>query len=363
MEREIIEQEIELRAETIIPFPKDKYYTKEEVDGLLDDKADETVVDGIMVDINNIEEEMSGLQEEITINNKLSSDLVDDTNKTNKFVTSAEKTTWNNKSDFSGDYNDLSNKPTIPTVPTNVSAFTNDAGYTTNTGTITSIKMNGSTISTSGEADLGTVIIDISGKQDTLVSGTNIKTINNESVLGAGNIAISGGSSMSYDSGTSFELSGKNPGVYTLADGSRYVKIYYNNVDKTGNIKLFNNTIYVYKSYSSASDGEIFAMYLPMTFDYDVDNGNYFIKNVGITYVKKYNNNVLIEDGTKWNFKYASLTDNSTISGLYTFNTLPQSSVAPISNNDLVNKSYVDGLVGNINTVLATLTTVSGGGN
>lgn len=30
---------------------------------------------------------------------------------------------------FSGDYNDLTNKPTIPTVPTNVSAFTNDAGY------------------------------------------------------------------------------------------------------------------------------------------------------------------------------------------------------------------------------------------
>lgn len=30
----------------------------------------------------------------------------------------------------SGDYNDLSNKPTIPTVPTNVSAFNNDASYT-----------------------------------------------------------------------------------------------------------------------------------------------------------------------------------------------------------------------------------------
>ena len=32
---------------------------------------------------------------------------------------------------FSGNYNDLTNKPTIPTVPTNVSAFTNDAGYLT----------------------------------------------------------------------------------------------------------------------------------------------------------------------------------------------------------------------------------------
>ena len=33
---------------------------------------------------------------------------------------------------ISGNYNDLTNKPTIPTIPTNVSAFTNDAGYITN---------------------------------------------------------------------------------------------------------------------------------------------------------------------------------------------------------------------------------------
>ena len=32
---------------------------------------------------------------------------------------------------FSGNYNDLTNKPTIPTVPTNISSFTNDAGYLT----------------------------------------------------------------------------------------------------------------------------------------------------------------------------------------------------------------------------------------
>ena len=31
----------------------------------------------------------------------------------------------------SGSYDDLTNKPTIPTVPTDVSAFTNDAGYIT----------------------------------------------------------------------------------------------------------------------------------------------------------------------------------------------------------------------------------------
>ena len=34
---------------------------------------------------------------------------------------------------FSGDYNDLSNLPAIPSIPSNVSAFTNDAGYVSNT--------------------------------------------------------------------------------------------------------------------------------------------------------------------------------------------------------------------------------------
>ena len=35
----------------------------------------------------------------------------------------------------------------------------------------------------------------IKGKQDNLVSGTNIKTINSQSLLGSGNIVISGGGS------------------------------------------------------------------------------------------------------------------------------------------------------------------------
>lgn len=57
----------------------------------------------------------------------------------------------------SGNYNDLINKPTIPDV-----------------------------------SDLATKQ-EIAGKQDTLVSGTNIKTINGNSVLGAGDITIQAG--------------------------------------------------------------------------------------------------------------------------------------------------------------------------
>ena len=66
---------------------------------------------------------MSNYQTLITSTNKLDADLVNDSSSTNKFVTAADKTTWNNK-------------------------------------------------------------------QDTLVSGTNIKTINNNSILGSGNISV-----------------------------------------------------------------------------------------------------------------------------------------------------------------------------
>ncbi len=90
---------------------------------------------------------VDGLQTEITETNKLSADLVDDSTSVNKFVTSAEKNTWNGKQDAisdlatiragaskgatavqpadlakvatSGSYNDLSNKPTIPAAQVN----------------------------------------------------------------------------------------------------------------------------------------------------------------------------------------------------------------------------------------------------
>ena len=46
----------------------------------------------------------------------------------------------------------------------------------------------------------------IDEKQDTLVSGTNIKTINNESILGSGNITIQGGSGSSVIGTGSFSI-------------------------------------------------------------------------------------------------------------------------------------------------------------
>lgn len=94
-------------------------------------------------------------------------------------ITSNDITNWNGKSTFSGSYNDLTNKPTIPT---KLSDLTDDLGSNP----------------THTHSQYLTSHQSLSSKQDVLVSGTNIKTINNQSILGSGNITISGGSSSPY---------------------------------------------------------------------------------------------------------------------------------------------------------------------
>lgn len=178
---------------------------------------------------------VSGLQTEITTTNKLSSDLVDDTDKTNKFVTAAEKSTWNGKQDAindlstirenasagasasstisgygdvvthdasefatstqggkadtavqpsdlstvatSGDYNDLLNKPTIPDVTTKA----DKVAIATN-GNFAGLDANGNlTDSGSKASDFLTQHQDISGKEDITNKTTAITSENKSS--------------------------------------------------------------------------------------------------------------------------------------------------------------------------------------
>lgn len=71
-------------------------------------------------------------------------------------------------------------------VPTKVSDLSNDAGYQTAEDI------------TSATKDLATKT-ELEGKQDVLVSGTSIKTVNGNSILGEGNIEIQGGSTVTVD--------------------------------------------------------------------------------------------------------------------------------------------------------------------
>lgn len=61
-----------------------------------------TLQNGTTIDIP-VGDLISGLQTEITENNKLNADLVDDSTSTNKFVTASDITTWNGKQDVISD--------------------------------------------------------------------------------------------------------------------------------------------------------------------------------------------------------------------------------------------------------------------
>ncbi len=85
---------------------------------------------------------------------------------------------------FDGSYTSLSNTPEIPD---STSQLVNDSNFVTSNEVSTEIQTA------------------ISTKQDTLVSGTNIKTVNNNSLLGSGDLQISGAN---YVAGTGINITG-----------------------------------------------------------------------------------------------------------------------------------------------------------
>ena len=145
-------------------------------------------------------------------------------------ITSAKVSEWNNKSDFSGSYddltnkptlfsgsyNDLTNKPTIPTVPTQVSAFTNDAGYLTSIPSeyITETELASKKYLTSVPSEY--VTDSELNDKGYLTEHQPIKTVNGQTLIGSGDITIEGGSSVT-------ELT-SNFNVWKLETGIYWVK-------------------------------------------------------------------------------------------------------------------------------------------
>ena len=83
---------------------------------LTEDTTHRTVTDSEKTTWNN-KSDFSGSYEDLTNKPDIPNELADlSEDSTHRVVTDTEKETWNNKSDFSGNYNDLTDKPDIPTV-------------------------------------------------------------------------------------------------------------------------------------------------------------------------------------------------------------------------------------------------------
>lgn len=120
------------------------------------------------------------ISNEITNYNDLT-DLPDIPTKTSDLLNDSNYVTSEDLSEvaFDGSYTSLSNTPTIPD---STSQLVNDSGFIDNTvNDLTNYLLT---------TDINTAL---GNKQDSLVSGTNIKTINNTSLLGSGNINVGSG--------------------------------------------------------------------------------------------------------------------------------------------------------------------------
>lgn len=108
----------------------------------------------------------------------------------------------------SGDYNDLTNKPTIPDV-SNLATKAEIADMETRSHAAATYATKGEIPSLEGyltETEASETYAtkeQVANKQDQLVSGTNIKTVNGQSLLGNGNIDITGGGTITVDAALS----------------------------------------------------------------------------------------------------------------------------------------------------------------
>lgn len=189
-------------------------------------------------------------------------------------------------------------------IPTKTSELTNDSGFIT-------------------EAALTT-------KQDTLVSGTNIKTINNESLLGSGNITISGGGSatnvkIDNVSITSSGVANINTTGYD-ADNNFLATV--NDINNIGSAKVdkqltLNNAI-------TTIDNTGASLSIESTNSNDGTQSRVYVGSNGEIDIRGDGGEIYIEG-----------------------NAVHVTSVAdPVSNGDAVNKKYVDDMVGNIESLL-----------
>ena len=147
----------------------------------------------------------------------------------------------------SGEYSDLLNKPTIPTVPTNVSSFNNDVGYITNTvNDLTNYTLSSSlsSVATSGSYN------DLSNKPsiptlDSSVSTTSTNGIQNNTItnyvnnfltvvsetINVGNIAGGG------------ELYNQSHTLTSVPSGYKFIGIVGYNLQGTGFTRVFINQL------------------------------------------------------------------------------------------------------------------------
>lgn len=254
------------------------------------------------------------------------SDLESDS--THRTVTDDEKSTWNNKSDFSGDYNDLSNKPTIPS---KTSDLNNDSGFITNavnnlinytlktsTGSLIDLEINGTTyVITLSLKDINGNVIStdtIDLPLESVVVGGSYDSTNKKIVL-----TLENGNTVDIPvgdlvAGLQTELSSSNKLNADYIDDSNSGKKLVTTSEKdTWNAKLDSSALTDYvknTDYATSSTGGVIKIGNATSIN---SSGVIYAQSLTYSQYNSYSNNTFIGKGTLENVLNARIGDINTV--------------------------------------------------
>ena len=218
---------------------KGNYYTKTEVDTSLETKANKTEIPTVPTNVSAFTNDAGYLTEHQSLDNYYTKTESDGKYATQVVVNEEIAARINDIRDVKATLESKANKSEIPTVPTNVSAFTNDAGYLTEHQSLdnyyTKTEVNTSLESKADKTEIpslnGYATEQWVGEQGYLTEHQPLKTINGETIVGNGNITISGGEQISD------VLILPQDVEFTYKDGNKYeVKIRDISYNSTGGL-------------------------------------------------------------------------------------------------------------------------------
>ena len=180
---------------------KGNYYTKSEVNTSLESKANKTEIPTVPTKVSAFTNDAGYLTEHQSLDEYYTKTESDGKYATQVVVNEEIAARISDIRDVKATLKSKANKSEIPTVPTNVSAFTNDAGYLTQHQSLdnyyTKSQVDTSLESKADKTEIpslnGYATEQWVGEQGYLTEHQPLKTINGETIVGDGNIEISSG--------------------------------------------------------------------------------------------------------------------------------------------------------------------------
>ena len=180
---------------------KVNYYTKSDIDTSLETKANKSEIPTVPTNVSAFTNDAGYLTEHQSLDNYYTKTESDGKYATQVVVNEEIAARINDVREVKATLESKADKSEIPTVPTNVSAFTNDAGYLTEHQSLdnyyTKTEVNASLEAKADKTEIpslnGYATEQWVGQQGYLTEHQPLKTINGETIVGEGNIEISSG--------------------------------------------------------------------------------------------------------------------------------------------------------------------------